>query len=284
MNVKKICVIGAGTMGLGIAQVAAQSGIDVILYDEDKNCIDKGIGIIEKNLNKAIEKGKIKPEEKDSTLSRLKKALRFEDCLTGNDFIIEAVIEDLKVKKSIFSSLDKGSDPATILATNTSSLSITEIASSTQNPSRVIGIHFFNPVQVMSLVEIVRGKKTSDDVFLKSKRFVEEIGKTAIEVGDSPGFIVNRLLIPMINEACNILAESAASREDIDTAMKLGANHPIGPLALADLIGLDVCLNIMKTLYNEFSDPKYRPSPLLIGMVRAGLLGRKTKKGFYDYD
>lgn len=284
MNDRKICIIGAGTMGSGIAQVAAQSGINVILYDKDSSCIDKGINIIEKNLQKAIEKEKIKPEDKGAILARIKKVLKFEDCFNDNDFIIEAVVEDIQVKKSLFRQLDEKCKPEeTILATNTSSLSVTEIASVTEKPNRVIGIHFFNPVQVMNLVEIVRGKKTSNDVFLRSKEFVEKLGKTPIEVKDYPGFVVNRLLIPMINEAANILADGVSSKEEIDMAMKLGANHPLGPLALADLIGLDVCLNIMQTLYDGFSDPKYKPSPLIISMVAAGLLGRKNKKGFYEY-
>lgn len=283
MKDKKICIIGSGTMGAGIAQVVAQSGMNVFLYDKDSNCIDKGISIIEKNLQRAAEKGKIKIEDIDAILGRISKTLKFEECPNDMNFIIEAAVEDLSVKKSIFRQLDEKYSPAVILATNTSSLSVTEIASVTEKPSRVIGIHFFNPVQVMNLVEIVRGSKTSDDVFLKSKKFVEELGKTPIVVKDSPGFIVNRLLIPMINEAANILAQGISSREDIDTAMKLGANYPIGPLALADLIGLDVCLNIMQTLYNGFSDPKYKPSPLIINMVKAGLLGRKSKKGFYNY-
>lgn len=283
MSDKKICIIGSGTMGAGIAQVAAQSGMNVFLYDKDSNCLDKGLSIIEKNLQRAAEKGKIKIEDIDAILGRISKTLKFEECPNDMNFIIEAAVEDLSVKKSIFRQLDEKYSPAVILATNTSSLSVTEIASVTEKPGRVIGIHFFNPVQVMNLVEIVRGSKTSDDVFLKSKKFVEELGKTPIVVKDSPGFIVNRLLIPMINEAANILAQGISSREDIDTAMKLGANYPIGPLALADLIGLDVCLNIMQTLYNGFSDPKYKPSPLIINMVKAGLLGRKSKKGFYNY-
>ncbi|MBM3710484.1 MAG: 3-hydroxybutyryl-CoA dehydrogenase [Actinobacteria bacterium] len=284
MKDKKICIIGSGTMGAGIAQVCAQSGMNVFIYDKDCKCVDKCMEIMEKNLQKAAEKGKIRTGDIDNTLGRISKILNMEELPDRVNFVVEAAVEDLSVKKSIFKNLDEKYDSSVILATNTSSLSITEIASVTKKQYRVIGIHFFNPVQVMNLVEIIRGIKTSDNVFLKSKKFIEELGKTPVEVKDSPGFIVNRLLIPMINEAANILDEGISGREDIDAAMKLGANHPIGPLALADLIGLDICLKIMQVLYKGFSDSKYRPSPLIVRMVKEGFLGRKSKKGFYEYN
>jgi 3-hydroxybutyryl-CoA dehydrogenase len=280
----KVFICGAGTMGSGIAQVVARSGLNVIIYDTDSVAVDRGLSLIDKNLNRAIEKEKIKKEEKDKILARIKKASGLEDCREDVDFVIEAIVEDYSIKEPLFRELDNNCSPHTILSTNTSSLSISKMASVTSRPERVIGIHFFNPVPVLDLVEIVKGERTSDEVFIRSKEFVKKIGKTPVAVKDSHGFVVNRLLIPMINEAINLYSDGIASKEDIDTAMKLGCNHPIGPLALADLIGLDICLNIMEVLYSELQDKKYMPSKLLIKMVKDGFLGRKSKKGFYIYD
>lgn len=280
----KIFICGAGTMGSGIAQVVAQSGLSVIIYDSIKDAVDKSICRIEKNLKKALVKEKITNEEKDKILARIQKASDIADCPEDADFVIEAIVEDYSVKEPLFRKLDNHCSPETILATNTSSLSVSKIAMATEHPERVIGIHFFNPVPALDLVEIVKGDKTSELVSSKSIKFVEKIGKTPIVVKDSPGFVVNRLLIPMINEAIGLYSDGIACKEDIDTAMKLGCNHPIGPLALADLIGLDICLNIMETLYGVFKDKKYMPSQLLHKMVKDGLLGRKGGKGFYSYD
>lgn len=278
----KICVIGSGTMGNGIVQTFATKGHKVVIKGHRQESLDKAIASLDKGLSKLVEKGKITSEDKEITMSNISTTLYYED-IKDADLVIEAIVEDIKVKETVFKELDEICEAKTILATNTSSLSITEIASFTKRPEKVIGMHFFNPVPVMKLTEIITGQKTSVETFDTVFRIASDIGKVPVRVEESPGFVVNRILVPMINEAVGILSENVASKEDIDESMKLGANHPIGPLALADLIGLDVCLAIMEVLYNEFSDSKYRPHPLLKKMVRANNLGRKTGKGFYEY-
>jgi len=279
---KKIGIIGAGTMGSGIAQVVAQSEYDVILRDINEEFIKRGLQNIEKNLSRSVKKDKISEEDKKKTLKNISSTTELSNLKTA-EIIIEAVPENLELKTELFSELNSLCSEDTIFATNTSALSITEIAVSSGRPEKLIGIHFFNPVPVMDLVELIKSAITDDYTFNKAEEFVKSIGKSPVEVNESPGFIVNRILIPMINEAVYLFEESVASAEDIDTAMKLGANHPIGPLALADLIGLDVCLAIMDTLYEEFKDSKYRAAPLLRKKVRADQLGRKTGEGFYNY-
>ena len=278
----KISVIGSGTMGNGIVQTFATKGHKVVIKGHRQESLDKAIASLDKGLSKLVEKGKITSEDKDITMSNISTTLSYED-IKDADLVIEAIVEDIKVKETVFKELDEICEAKTILATNTSSLSITEIASFTKRPEKVIGMHFFNPVPVMKLTEIITGQKTSVETFDTVFKIASDIGKVPVKVEESPGFVVNRILVPMINEAVGILSENVASKEDIDESMKLGANHPIGPLALADLIGLDVCLAIMEVLYNEFSDSKYRPHPLLKKMVRANNLGRKTGKGFYEY-
>ena len=278
----KISVIGSGTMGNGIVQTFATKGHKVVIKGHRQESLDKAIASLDKGLSKLVEKGKITCEDKDITMSNISTTLSYED-IKDADLVIEAIVEDIKVKETVFKELDEICEAKTILATNTSSLSITEIASFTKRPEKVIGMHFFNPVPVMKLTEIITGQKTSVETFDTVFKIASDIGKVPVRVEESPGFVVNRILVPMINEAVGILSENVASKEDIDESMKLGANHPIGPLALADLIGLDVCLAIMEVLYNEFSDSKYRPHPLLKKMVRANNLGRKTGKGFYEY-
>lgn len=282
VEVKKICVLGAGTMGAGIAQVAAQSGLKVILRDIKEEFVGNGIKGIDKNLAKMVEKGKMEAADKETVMSRIVGTVNMEDA-RDCDVVIEAAVEVMEIKKSIFKELDAVCKPECILASNTSALSITEIAAATGRDDRVIGMHFFNPVPAMKLVELIRGASTSQDTFDVIKELSLKLGKVPVEVNEAPGFVVNRLLIPMLNEGMYALMEGVASAEDIDTSMRFGAGHPMGPLALADMIGLDICLKIMETLYKEFGDTKYRPCPLLVKMVRANKLGRKTGEGFFVY-
>ena len=279
----KIMVIGAGTMGAEIAQTFAQNAFDVVLRDVNEEAVAKGLAGMEKRLSRLVSKGKMEAEVKDSVLSRVKGSVDIADAASCG-LIVEAAVENMAVKKIIFKELDAVCPPETLFATNTSSLSITEVATATGRPDKVIGMHFFNPATLMKLVEIIRGMTTSDETYATIKEITEKIGKTPVEVAEAPGFVVNRILIPMINEAIGIFAEGVASVEDIDSAMKLGANHPMGPLALGDLIGLDVCLAILNVMTEETGDPKYRAHTLLKKYVRAGWLGRKSGKGFYDYN
>lgn len=278
----KICVVGTGTMGGGIAQTFAQAGYSVIFKGRSEASLNKAIASITKSLSKQVEKGKMEEAKKEEILSNITAATEYADC-SDADIFIEAIAEDMETKKNTFAEIEKIAKEDAIMATNTSSLSITEVASTTTRPERVIGMHFFNPVPAMKLVEVIKGQMTDQDIFNKVFEISKAVGKVPVEIEEAPGFVVNRILIPMINEAVGILADGVAKKEDIDEAMKLGANHPMGPLALADLIGLDVCLAIMEVLYSEFADSKYRPHPLLRKMVRANLLGRKTKAGFYNY-
>ena len=282
METKTVGVMGAGTMGHGIAQVLIRSGYTVFLHDISQQFLDSGAGRIVKGLNRDVEKNRLTAEERDKALARLRATTVVSE-LAEADFIIEAVTEKFGVKTGVFRSLEPHCRPETIFASNTSSISITRLAAATERPDRFIGLHFFNPVPVMKLVEVVPGLQTSPETADKAVKLAESAGKTPVRVNDYPGFVSNRLLMPMINEAVYCLMESVADAKGIDDVMKLGMNHPMGPLELADLIGLDVCLDIMKVLYESFRDSKYRPCPLLEKMVNAGRLGRKTGRGFYEY-
>lgn len=283
MAISTVGVIGAGQMGSGIAQVAAMSGLEVVLQDLSSESLAKGKARIEQSLLKLVEKAKLSKEEASAAKNRIKATQHLED-LSRCDLVIEAAVENPEVKAEIFRTIDKICRDDVILASNTSSISITQIAAVTKRPDKVIGMHFMNPVPVMKLVEVIRGLRTSDETFKKVKELSERMGKTVVESKDYPGFVVNRILMPMINEACYALFEGLATAEDIDNAMKLGTNQPMGPLTLADFIGLDTCLAILEVLHEGLGDPKYRPCPLLKQYVAAGLLGKKTKQGFYKYD
>lgn len=278
----KISVIGTGTMGAGVVQAFAQAGMPVLMKSRSQASLDKAVAKITKGLARLVEKGKMEQAAMDAVLANISCTTEYKD-LADCDLIIEAASEDMEMKKTVFAELDQLCKAETIFATNTSSLSITEIAAATQRPAQFIGMHFFNPAPVMKLIEVIKGQKTSDEVCNQIVDLANQMGKVPVMVNEAPGFVVNRILIPMVNEACGILADGVAKAEDIDNAMKLGANHPMGPLALGDLIGLDVCLAIMEVLHSEYGDDKYRPHPLLRKMVRAGLLGRKSGEGFYKY-
>ncbi|MFO1129506.1 MAG: 3-hydroxybutyryl-CoA dehydrogenase [Rhodospirillales bacterium] len=282
MEVQKVGVVGAGTMGNGIAQVFAVAGYDVVMRDIKQEFVQRGLATIGKNLDRMVSRNKLTAEAKDAALARITPATEL-DGFADRDLIVEAALEVVDLKLQLFRELDAIAKPGAILASNTSSISVTKIAAATKRPDHVIGMHFFNPVPVMQLVEVVRALQTADEVVATVEAVSSKVGKTPHTVKDSFGFVVNRVLIPMINEAVNCLYEGLTQPEDIDEVMKLGANHPMGPLALCDLIGLDIVLNVMETLYQGFEDPKYRPSPLLKQMVDAGYLGRKTGRGFFKY-
>ncbi len=283
MAIQKVMVIGAGQMGSGIAQVCAQAGLEVLLNDINEESFAKGIQMITKNLSRNVEKGRMTEAEKDAVIQRLTKSLSLTDA-ADVDLVIEAAVENMEIKQSIFRQLDEITPQNTILASNTSSLPITEIAAVTKRAEQVIGMHFMNPVPVMKLVEIIRGLATSDEVYNTIEELTKKLEKVPVEVNDFPGFVSNRVLMPMINEAIYTLYEGVATKEAIDEVMKLGMNHPMGPLTLADFIGLDTCLYIMETLHEGFGDSKYRPCPLLRKYVKAGWLGKKTGRGFYVYE
>ena len=280
---KKIAVIGAGTMGNGIAHVFAQNGFKVCLIDISDKALSKGMATITKNLDRMVAKEKISEADKQDTLGNLTTSTQLEQGVKSVDLVIEAATENLELKLKIFKQLDAACSQETILATNTSSISITQIAAATNRPDKVIGMHFMNPVPIMKLVEIIRGYSTSDEVTNKIMQLSAKLGKVPTEVNDYPGFVANRILMPMINEAIETLYNQVAGVEEIDTVMKLGMAHPMGPLQLADFIGLDVCLSILNVMYDGFKNPKYAPCPLLVNMVMAGKMGIKTGEGFYDY-
>ncbi|MGM7634768.1 3-hydroxybutyryl-CoA dehydrogenase [Bacillus sp. Hm123] len=283
MKVKKLMVIGAGQMGSGITQVCAQAGYEVILNDLKEEYLERGLAVINKNLSRQVEKERMTAGEKEEVLSRIVKSTDLQDAQSV-DLVIEAAVENMEIKRKIFAQLDEITPDHTILASNTSSLPITEIAAATDRPEKVIGMHFMNPVPVMKLVEIIRGLATADEVYKTIESMTHTLSKVPVEVNDFPGFVSNRILMPMINEAIYTLYEGVATKEAIDEVMKLGMNHPMGPLTLADFIGLDTCLYIMEILHDGFGDDKYRPCPLLRKYVKAGWLGKKSGRGFYSYE
>ncbi|MEJ8544212.1 3-hydroxybutyryl-CoA dehydrogenase [Brevibacillus borstelensis] len=283
MNVQTIMVVGAGQMGSGIAQVSAQAGFQVILSDVKQEFVERGLSTINKNLSRNVEKGRMDEAEKAAILSRIKLSANLADGREA-DFVVEAVTENMAVKSEIFKKLDEVCPAHTVLASNTSSLPITEIAAVTKRPEKVIGMHFMNPVPVMKLVEIIRGLQTADEVYQLTEDLSKQMDKVPVSVNDFPGFVSNRVLMPMINEAIYCVYEGVATPEAVDEVMKLGMNHPMGPLTLADFIGLDTCLYIMEVLYEGFGDSKYRPCPLLRKYVKAGWLGKKSGRGFYVYN
>ena len=282
-QVSKIAVIGAGSMGAGIAQVCSQAGFQVSMRDVEHRFVETGFRRIRDPLSKRVEKGKMTQSEVDGIIGRIHGTVELKEAVRGAQVVIEAIFEKMEVKKELFAELDSIAPPEVVFASNTSSLSITEIASATKRADRVIGMHFFNPAPVMKLIEVIRGSETSDATTAFAKAFAVRLGKEAVEVKESPGFAVNRLLVPMMNEAFNLLMEGVATAGDIDKAMKLGTNMPMGPFELADYTGLDIGLDVMEVLHRETGDPKFRPSPLLRKYVRAGRLGRKTGRGVYDY-
>ncbi|VUT27812.1 MAG: 3-hydroxyacyl-CoA dehydrogenase [Candidatus Syntrophoarchaeum sp. GoM_oil] len=283
MAIKKVTVLGAGLMGNGIAQVCAQAGYDVIMRDIEDRFVENGMNNIKKNFERSVKKGKMSEGDVNTILGRLTGMVDLKEALKDADLVIEAAPENMDLKKTIYAEVEEFSPEKTIFASNTSSLSVTEMASATKRPEKFIGMHFFNPVPMMKLVELIRGFLTSDETLAIVKEVSDKIGKTSVVCTDSPGFIANRIAIPMMNEAYFALMEGVATKEDIDTAMKLGYNHPMGPLELTDLVGLDTILHVLDVYFAEFEDPKYRACPLLRQMVRAGLYGRKTGRGFYDY-